>query len=102
MLRRPPRPTRTDTLFPYPTLFRSRFAQNPRRGIAAPVAKAREIHFDQPDTIEQREQQAHIVTCLDPHRDGAVLIEERVERYRRFLGGLIVAEAQNKIGRAHV
>src|SRR3546814_5392751 len=24
MIRRPPRPTRTDTLFPYPTLFRSR------------------------------------------------------------------------------
>src|SRR3546814_9750492 len=24
MVRRPPRPTRTDTLFPYPTLFRSR------------------------------------------------------------------------------
>src|SRR3546814_13012635 len=23
MIRRPPRPTRTDTLFPYPTLFRS-------------------------------------------------------------------------------
>src|SRR3546814_13199688 len=26
MIRRPPRSTRTDTLFPYPTLFRSRFA----------------------------------------------------------------------------
>src|SRR3546814_7526178 len=25
MIRRPPRSTRTDTLFPYPTLFRSRF-----------------------------------------------------------------------------
>src|SRR3546814_9002919 len=25
MIRRPPRPTRTDTLFPYTTLFRSRF-----------------------------------------------------------------------------
>src|SRR3546814_19522494 len=26
MIRRPPRPTRTDTLLPYTTLFRSRFA----------------------------------------------------------------------------
>src|SRR3546814_13746891 len=26
MIRRPPRSTRTDTLFPYPTLFRSSFA----------------------------------------------------------------------------
>src|SRR3546814_7307633 len=28
MIRRPPRSTRTDTLFPYTTLFRSRFAEN--------------------------------------------------------------------------
>src|SRR3546814_17319697 len=28
ILRRPPRSTRTDTLFPYTTLFRSRFARN--------------------------------------------------------------------------
>src|SRR3546814_6775238 len=27
MIRRPPRPTRTDTLFPYTTLFRSRLAE---------------------------------------------------------------------------
>src|SRR3546814_14951417 len=27
MIRRPPRSTRTDTLFPYPTLFRSRLAR---------------------------------------------------------------------------
>src|SRR3546814_7124980 len=34
MIRRPPRSTRTDTLFPYTTLFRSREAvhDNPRRG----------------------------------------------------------------------
>src|SRR3546814_12150628 len=29
MIRRPPRSTRTDTLFPYTTLFRSRFASQP-------------------------------------------------------------------------
>src|SRR3546814_8521594 len=28
MIRRPPRSTRTDTLFPYTTLFRSRFVQD--------------------------------------------------------------------------
>src|SRR3546814_6441594 len=32
MIRRPPRPTRTDTLFPYTTLFRSRRRQQPRYG----------------------------------------------------------------------
>src|SRR3546814_11255639 len=32
MIRRPPRSTRTDTLFPYTTLFRSRRPQRHRRG----------------------------------------------------------------------
>src|SRR3546814_17398818 len=33
MIRRPPRSTRTDTLFPYPTLFRSRLANDPPYGV---------------------------------------------------------------------
>src|SRR3546814_1745951 len=32
MIRRPPRSTRTDTLFPYTTLFRSAFLPDPSRG----------------------------------------------------------------------
>src|SRR3546814_2639436 len=37
MIRRPPRSTRTDTLFPYTTLFRSRCARRPaRKGRAEP------------------------------------------------------------------
>src|SRR3546814_1324175 len=41
MIRRPPRSTRTDTLFPYTTLFRSRAARGrgtPRRGGRRPAA----------------------------------------------------------------
>src|SRR3546814_2175872 len=33
MIRRPPRTTRTDTLLPYPTLFRSRPARGPASGL---------------------------------------------------------------------
>src|SRR3546814_5200630 len=41
MIRRPPRSTRTDTLFPYTTLFRSpRGRRQPLFGIAAYVAQA--------------------------------------------------------------
>src|SRR3546814_9846498 len=41
MIRRPPRSTRTDTLFPYTTLFRSRCPEpTPRRSSAAPPAPA--------------------------------------------------------------
>src|SRR3546814_16121834 len=34
MIRRPPRSTRTDTLFPYTTLFRSRLRNAPHRTLA--------------------------------------------------------------------
>src|SRR3546814_3930950 len=44
MIRRPPRSTRTDTLFPYTTLFRS--DQGPRRARIAPAAdEARAVGF---------------------------------------------------------
>src|SRR3546814_15892987 len=35
MIRRPPRSTRTDTLLPYTTLFRSRRAESPWGGVSA-------------------------------------------------------------------
>src|SRR3546814_14672512 len=37
MIRRPPRSTRTDTLFPYTTLFRSRAPRRQRLVLALPV-----------------------------------------------------------------
>src|SRR3546814_16221517 len=41
MIRRPPRSTRTDTLFPYTTLFRSDFSRRcPRMSIARPSKRA--------------------------------------------------------------
>src|SRR3546814_5256191 len=39
MIRRPPRSTRTDTLFPYTTLFRSHFDIENRRGIGMLVVE---------------------------------------------------------------
>src|SRR3546814_19102791 len=46
MIRRPPRSTRTDTLFPYTTLFRSRAGPDrPRRGIHHPVGRRDQIMF---------------------------------------------------------
>src|SRR3546814_17693535 len=41
MIRRPPRSTRTDTLFPYTTLFRSVFARNLKDLLLAAPAGAR-------------------------------------------------------------
>src|SRR3546814_3774324 len=39
MIRRPPRSTRTDTLFPYTTLFRSRLQQRPPQGLSRAVER---------------------------------------------------------------
>src|SRR3546814_6147552 len=41
MIRRPPRSTRTDTLFPYTTLFRSRRRRRARRRRGRPRRRAR-------------------------------------------------------------
>src|SRR3546814_4496295 len=41
MIRRPPRSTRTDTLFPYTTLFRSRFRRPARRRRAFRIRRRR-------------------------------------------------------------
>src|SRR3546814_5926180 len=43
MIRRPPRSTRTDTLFPYTTLFRSRDFAKPTRAIGSARAKVGHI-----------------------------------------------------------
>src|SRR3546814_14092367 len=41
MIRRPPRSTRTDTLFPYPTLFRSLHGSNPFHLVSLNAQKPR-------------------------------------------------------------
>src|SRR3546814_2781441 len=40
MIRRPPRSTRTDTLFPYTTLFRSRRCRRPGTPVLLPVPRS--------------------------------------------------------------
>src|SRR3546814_5857687 len=45
MIRRPPRSTRTDTLFPYTTLFRSYSRYRRRRAAAVPPARGRQKKF---------------------------------------------------------
>src|SRR3546814_21112035 len=52
MIRQPPRSTRTDTLFPYTTLFRSRF---PNRHLGAIGMKAL-IAFDLDGTLADSKQ----------------------------------------------
>src|SRR3546814_5312790 len=57
MVRRPPRSPRTDTLFPYTTLFRSGYSAHPVRDGRDALAKARDVA---PDLIIKDIQLPHV------------------------------------------
>src|SRR3546814_801224 len=65
MIRRPPRSTRTDTLFPYTTLFRSCLL--PTASFSLPTERARSV----------------LVACLTSNRDRKVLCELAMEGRER-------------------
>src|SRR3546814_11607158 len=78
MIRRPPRSTRTDTLFPYTTLFRSRLAPAAvRRGVRAGGASA--------DDAEPGGR-AGLALLHDPHRSRGAGIETLCRGERRGAG----------------
>src|SRR3546814_1871578 len=66
MIRRPPRSTRTDTLFPYTTLFRSRRKQE-RHGDTE--SQVRQVH----GCYMNASRLARIFVCVDRHRWVAAL-----------------------------
>src|SRR3546814_3696807 len=88
MIRRPPRSTRTDTLFPYTTLFRSRWPVAAPSITAVPAkplwSPSRARHSRQPDAPPPSEPQMHL------HRPPAV--RRRAERLHGVLDGEFVAQ----------
>src|SRR3546814_3392002 len=86
MIRLPPRSTRTDTLFPYTTLFRSkeqrlRFEQfdlRPARFelLAAIAAECRPVFGAGHDVVERRE---HLATIADTEREAFGIREKLLE-----------------------
>src|SRR3546814_16686008 len=90
MIPRPPRSTRTDTLFPYTTLFRSVASQH---AVAVDVdAEIREQHL--------RGMLAHLLRrrLVDRHVDGIVAagIDLAGEQQRPLVGGLDGDELDRK------
>src|SRR3546814_1272572 len=82
MIRRPPRSTRTDTLFPYTTLFRSVDEIEQGAGVAAefqPVFAARRLvdHAAQVG-VEPGEQVEHVALQFRHFRDGQLLFFGKV------------------------
>src|SRR3546814_20166435 len=70
MIRPPPRSTRTDTLFPYTTLFRSRRDQllDVAVGGRAGVAQLRGQPFHRPHRVFERERVEHAQHALKADR----------------------------------
>src|SRR3546814_11782958 len=73
MIRRPPRSTRTDTLFPYTTLFRSlavaeQKARSPRHGVRAETEQGLGVVCD--DVVVSDEQVLRVID-MDAGRHGA-------------------------------
>src|SRR3546814_7931799 len=62
MIRRPPKSTRTDTLFPYTTLFRSRAGRHPRLGLLPRAAGS-----DRLGVQRRLDRQLDGVGTLSPH-----------------------------------
>src|SRR3546814_7919684 len=77
MIRRPPRSTRTDTLFPYTTLFRSSLC---RIGV---WAARHQGEFD----FAGRDQIRNVAGALDRGGHGAILGERSAARADRCSGG---------------
>src|SRR3546814_5704909 len=75
MIRRPPRSTRTDTLFPYTTLFRSHLDRQERRG---PVFRNSRGSLSQPGSEEHTSELqslmriSYAVFCLQTKRRGSI------------------------------
>src|SRR3546814_2207362 len=107
MIRRPPRATRTDTLFPYTTLFRSLAARSERKVVPAPQAEPLRIG----EVLHRRRP------CrgdIDDARVGKRVLksQSRSPLLRRFLVAALALSTrrighrmgfiENEIGRANV
>src|SRR3546814_3950029 len=103
MIRRPPRSTRTDTLFPYTTLFRSRALR--REGAGRPGGGDRDDQPVEPcggaDPLDPAQRPvAHPAVEAAPIDDALEAERPRlVALAYRMLGSMADAE---EIGRAHV
>src|SRR3546814_7933938 len=95
MIRRPPRSTRTDTLFPYTTLFRSAVRrqlqhERDRQGAAGPWARHRQRLRLQPAALPARGDVPDLVARRDRAR--AVRPDRSGERTRRGVSDRIFVD----------
>src|SRR3546814_10212558 len=86
MIRRPPRSTRTDTLFPYTTLFRSLGRDHQRRLVQHRLDPPGRHHRDEQDQQQAEEQDVERQPPDEVHR---VPDEDRSEEHTSELQSLM-------------
>src|SRR3546814_1927028 len=95
MIRRPPRSTRTDTLFPYTTLFRSDFYLSPTRNAKAAkrfLGKALRglKHWEKPATLNTDKAPSYGAKITELKREGK-LDRETAHRQVKYIHNVIEA-----------
>src|SRR3546814_19427019 len=84
MIRRPPRSTRTDTLFPYTTLFRSEGQVGVARGVGRPELDAGRVGLAELDRRHVHDHRAvvagpgHVDRRLEAHHQALVRVDPLV------------------------
>src|SRR3546814_11373996 len=107
MIRRPPRSTHTDTLFPYTTLFRSYLRLSiPARGAAPGAARHGPVRPLGGHRLDPGERLPAASRCQAPrhaaHRAGMEALHPGDAARRRLWLLLRAAAGNREIGRAHV
>src|SRR3546814_11054923 len=105
MIRRPPRSTRTDTLFPYTTLFRSPPRRSPRRccnAIALAEQLSWERHFRRSASSARTQADRSAGRGPRPTRDGPLLdrksaVSGKSGSVRVALGGRRIITKKTKL-----
>src|SRR3546814_13874798 len=100
MLRRPPRSTRTDTLFPYPTLFRSLLASGSEPCTVYNVGWLQNVPGPSPRFW--RPMPRELIDLLWRDHPAAPQGGARGPRTRVTTGAVVDAASTLEIGRAHV
>src|SRR3546814_9884328 len=91
MIRRPPRSTRTDTLFPYTTLFRSPRDRSPRNAPLSSIVELPTLLFGRNDQLtacrsRSGERHAKRMTDAAPRRIRRYLATQALPHQPQFLG----------------
>src|SRR3546814_9338549 len=87
MIRRPPRSTRTDTLFPYTTLFRSAGLLEVEGRLLRIVGALLDILREQRVGLVDREVVAHLAEAAQDRLDHALAVHRVLERQAQIAVG---------------